>query len=313
MKKLTMKTFLLMTFAAMAAVAANASTVSVCVPSGGACAASGACSEGAARGEPRISMFLSGVRRVAQDRGVTLAQAAEMLYGLGVRGVDVDVRDKAGAEAISATKMKIINFYHFPNMLDAEKFKADVADGLAQAKKYGVPRIMVVPSAFTKGGDPEVEFAERLASMKLYVAAAKAQGVTVTAEDFGGASNPCSYAKYLKRFLDGIPDLRFALDSGNLYYAGRGDSILEMMAFAKGRIEHVHLKDQTKADNHAYATLGLGAVPNKEIVQSAARAGYAGWYTLENLVGGDAYDDAVRQVAVLKSWIREAMTPGVGR
>ena len=306
MKKLTMRTILLTAIAAMAVAAANASTVSVCAPAGGSCAASGACSERAARGEPRISVFLDAVRRVAKDRGVTLAQAAEMLSDLGIRGVDVCVADKKGAEAISATKMKIINFYHFPNMLDAEAFKADVADGLAMAKKYGVPRIMVVPSGFTKGGDPEVEFAARLAALKTYVEAGKAQGVTITTEDFGGASNPCSYAKYLKRFLDGIPDLRFALDSGNLYYAGRGDSILEMMAFAKGRIEHVHLKDQTKADNHAYATLGLGAVPNKAVVQAVARTGYAGWYTLEDLVGGDAYEDAVRQVAVLKSWIREA-------
>ena len=44
----------------------------------------------------------------------------------------------------------------------------------------------------------------------------------MTVEDYGGTGNPCSYTKYLKRFLTDIPELGYALDSGNLYYAGRG-------------------------------------------------------------------------------------------
>jgi sugar phosphate isomerase/epimerase len=142
--------------------------------------------------------------------------------------------------------------------------------------------------------------------MKMFVAEGKKRGITITIEDFGGPANPGSHMKYLKRFLDEIPDLRFALDSGNLYYAGRGESILDMMEYAKGRIAHVHLKDQTKEDNRKYATLGLGAVPNEKIVKTVAASGYKGWYTLENAVGGDTYTDTVRQVAVLKSWLDQA-------
>ena len=141
--------------------------------------------------------------------------------------------------------------------------------------------------------------------MKECVAEAKKRGVTITVEDFGGTANCCSYAKYLKRFLDEIPDLRFALDSGNLYYAGRGEDILEMMDFAKGKIGHVHLKDQSATDNHEYVTLGLGAVPNEKIVKAVAATDYNGWYTLENPVG-DTYNDTVRQVALLKAWLSEA-------
>ena len=103
---------------------------------------------------------------------------------------------------------------------------------------------------------------------------------------------------------DEIPDLRFALDSGNLYYAGRGEDILEMMAFAKGRVGHVHLKDQSAADNHGFVTLGMGAVPNERIVKAVAGSGYDGWYTLENPVG-DVMNDSVRQVAVVSRWISE--------
>ena len=131
------------------------------------------------------------------------------------------------------------------------------------------------------------------------------EGTVLAVEDFGGTANAASYAKYLKRMMDEVPGLRFALDSGNLYYAGRGDDILELMEHVKTRVAHVHLKDQTPEDNRKYTTLGLGAVPNEKIVKAMNAAGYDGWYTLENPVG-DVYSDTVRQVALLKSWLAES-------
>jgi sugar phosphate isomerase/epimerase len=181
---------------------------------------------------------------------------------------------------------------------------ADCKRCLDQAVKYGVPRVMVVPSHFTGGGNEMEEFEKTLSSMKMFVREAKKRGITITVEDFGGIRNPGSHVKYLKRYLDEIPDLKFALDSGNLYYAGRGEDILDMMKYAGSRIAHVHLKDQTKEDNRRYATLGLGAVPNEKIVKTMAAAGYDGWYTLENTVG-DTYTDSIRQVAVLKYWLNQ--------
>jgi sugar phosphate isomerase/epimerase len=173
------------------------------------------------------------------------------------------------------------------------------------AAKYSVPRIMLVPVNFTKGGDEAAEFEYILEWTKKFVADAKARGIKVTIEDFGGTANPCSHAKYLKRFLAEIPDIGFAYDSGNLYYAGRGEDVCEFLEAAKGRIAHVHLKDQTHEDNRKYATLGLGAVPNEKSVKAIAVTDYDGWYTLENPVG-DTYFDTVRQVAVLKAWIADA-------
>ena len=252
--------------------------------------------------EPNISVFASFVRKTAKERNISLAEAADMLYAIGVRGYDCGPNEK-DLDELAKTKLKAINFYVFPNMFAPDGGRADCLAFLDAAEKYGVPRCMVVPSSFTKDGDREKEFEKILVSMKMIVAEAKTRGITITVEDFGGTSNPCSYAKYLKRFLDEIPDIRFALDSGNLYYAGRGEDILEMMAYAKGRIGHVHLKDQKVDDNRAYETLGLGAVPNEKVVKAVNAQGYDGWYTLENPVGKDTYTDTVRQVAVLKSWL----------
>ena len=260
-----------------------------------------ACSAGE---EPNISVFAHFIRNTARQQNISLVEAANKLYDLGVRGFDIGPDDKDLAE-LASSKLKPINFYFFPKMLGPDNGAADCKRCLDQAVKYGVPRVMVVPSHFTKGGDEAAEFAKDLSSMKMFVTEAKKRGITITVEDFGGTQNPGSHMKYLKRFLDEIPELKFALDSGNLYYAGRGEDILEMMDYAKGRIAHVHLKDQTPENNRKYATLGLGAVPNEKIVKTVASQGYDGWYTLENTVG-DAYTDSIRQVAVLKYWLKQA-------
>ena len=261
----------------------------------------GSCGEPA---EPNISVFAKFVRKTAKERGVSLSAAADLLYDLGVRGFDAGP-DEPDLPELAATRLKPINFYCFPKMFGPDNGKADCLHALDVAQRYNVPRIMVVPTHFTPGGDQEREFGLLLSGMRLFVAEAKKRGITITVEDFGGTSNAGSYMKYLKRFLDEIPDLKFALDSGNLYYAGRGEDILEMMEYAKGRIAHVHLKDQTAEDGRRYATLGLGAVPNEKIVKAMAAARYDGWYTLENPVG-DTYNDTVRQTALLKAWLAEA-------
>lgn len=250
--------------------------------------------------KPKISVFSHFITSVAKSRGITLAEAADRLYDLGVRGFDDSVFD-ARLPELAATKIKPINLYYFPKFAGADGGAEENARALDQAVKYGVPRIMTIPPNFTKDGDEEAEFARILKNLGAFVAMAKARGITITVEDFGGTQNACSHAKYLKRMLDGIPDLRYALDSGNLYYAGRGDDILDMMAYAKGRIAHVHLKDQPVSDNRKYASLGLGAVPNEKIVKTTWADGYDGWYTLEESVG-DVYVDAARQVAVLNAW-----------
>ena len=250
---------------------------------------------------PKVSVFIHAVRRTAKQRGVSLAEAADILYAAGVRGVDIAPSDE-DLDAIAATKLKPINFFVFPKMLGADNGAADCRRCLDQAVRFGVPRVMVVPSSFTKGGDEEAEFAKILSATRMFVEEGRKRGITITIEDYGGTDNPCSHTKYLKRLLDEIPELCFALDSGNLYYAGRGESIMDMMRYAKGRIAHVHLKDMSKTNNHEYVTLGLGGVPNKEVVKALSADGYAGWYTLENIVG-DVPSDTVRQIAVLKFWL----------
>ena len=259
--------------------------------------------------KPNISVFAHYVQSIAKQRGISLAAAADLLHALGVRGFDIGYTNPLLAELATTTCLKPINLYGGLKCL-APDGGEDVMDAfVGAAVKYGVPRIMAIPDNFTKGGDEEAEFRRIVEGVKKLVAKAAKHGITVTVEDFGGQPlNPCNRMVYLKRFLDEVPGLRLALDSGNLYYARRDEDILELMRYAGDRIAHVHLKDQLPTDRRTYAELGLGGVPNAEIVRTVAGTGYTGWWTLENTVDGvDVYTEAVRQVAVLRSWIGEAV------
>ena len=257
-----------------------------------------ACGHGA---RPKISVFSGTIDNVAAKHGVSLPEAADMLRAAGVDGFDCAYNSDRLAD-YAATSLKPVNLYGSVRFYEPDGGRAQSDEFVATAVKYGVPRIMCIPANFTDGRENEEEFAKNVAGLRYLVAEGKRRGVAVTVEDYGGDKNPCSWSKYLKRFMDEIPDLRYALDTGNFVFAGRGEDIRDMMRFAEGRIEHVHLKDFRHGSNRVRETIGLGSVPNAEIVRTMAAGGYDGWYTLEDLRGDDRYEDVVRQVAMVRYW-----------
>ena len=262
------------------------------------------CGAGSATG-PKFSVFASGMDRIAKQRGVTIERAAELLAAEGVEGFDCSYADKK-LDRYAQTVLKPVNLYGFIPFNGPDRGQRASEAFVAAAVRYGVPRIMCIPNEFPGGVESETEYAMMRDGLARLVALAAEKGIAVSVEDFGGnPKSPCSREKYLKRFLQDIPGLCFTVDSGNLYYAGRGEDIREMARFAQGRITHVHLKDQEKENNRRYATLGLGGVPNEEIVKTMEKAGYKDWYTLENPIGDDYLADVARQVAVVRLWCRD--------
>lgn len=264
----------------------------------GAALAAGCCSG------PKISVFAHYIEGTSQQRKISLAEAADMIYDLGVRGYDIDAESENFVE-LAATKLKPINIYFFPKWLQADGDAERCRKCLDRAAEYGVPRIMIVPPEFSGTKSQDEEMSVIIARLADFVAAGKQRGITVTIEDFGFTGNhgfPCNRLANMKKMLDSIPDLRVAIDSGNFYYTGHGDDVLDLLRQYRDRIVHVHLKDQLKENNRQFVTLGLGAVPNRTIVQTMDKTGYDGWYTLENWVG-DTYIDTVRQVNVLNAWL----------
>ena len=245
----------------------------------GCCGFDCACAED----EPNISVFASFARKIARERKIPLAQAANMLYDLGVRGMDASPKDK-DLDELAQSKLKFINFYVFPNFFAPDNGAADIKFFLDQAEKYGVPRCMVVPTHFTKGGDEAAEFEKDLAGMKLAVAEAKKRGITVTVEDFGGTANAGSYMEYLKRFLDEIGSdfVGAYFDVGNIIYIGYPDQWIEILG---KHIKRLHFCDcrAEQAGLGMFVDLFEGDVDFAAVMRAAKAIGYDKWATVEFL------------------------------
>lgn len=252
---------------------------------------------------PKMSLFESDIVRAAKDAGLSLAEAAAKLQAAGVTGFDAEYNHKLIPELVAAGQIPA-NFYGFMDFFAADGGKAQADAFVAAAAKWKAPQIMIVPTNFTEGGDEEAEYVKNRDGLRYIVRKALDAGVTPTIEDFGNPRNPCSQMKYMKRFLDDIPELSLALDSGNFHYADRGEDVIALMRLGADRIRHVHLKDFKDVHSREYVTLGDGAVPNEALVRCIHATGYAGWYTLENPVGPNHLEDILRQARLLRSWLR---------
>lgn len=284
-----------MGFSVLAAAIVAGLSVSAVALAAGCCVCDCECGSGA-----KVSVFANAIERYAKSKGVSLDEAARAFYAAGIRGFDA-VYGSELLDELAKGPLKPVNLFGWVDFSAPDNGAAEADAFIARALRFGVPRIMVIPNGFSQDGDQEAEFKVMASGLRKLAEKAKAAGVVATVEDYGGETNPCSYAKYLKRFLAEIPELGYALDAGNLHYAGRGDDILDMMRFAEGRIAHVHLKDFQAGSNRVRATIGLGTIPNETIVRTMSAKGYSGWITLEDLVG-DPLNDVRRQVAVVRYW-----------
>lgn len=252
--------------------------------------------------DPKISVFAWSIEGVAKQKGISIAAAADRLKAEGISGFDA-AYDDPKLDEYAATGLEPVSLYGFFRFLEADGAKSACDACVATAVRHGVPLIMCIPQDFTDGKDNEAEMRRFVEGLRYLADAAGRFGIKVMVENFGMTGNPGSYIKNIRRFLREVPGLCLALDSGNLYYANRGETALELMSLEKERIAHVHLKDFAE-DHRTYVTLGRGRVGNRDFVAALRGLGYGGWFSLENLVGDDELEDAARQSGVLRFWFR---------
>lgn len=256
---------------------------------------------------PGFSVFAAQIIEHARRTGMSVTAAAAAFREAGIEGFDCHYAD-ADVPALVKGGLVPVNFYGVMKFLGDDGGLAQAEKFIAEALKYGVPRVMVLPDEFT-GADDEAEFAKIVEGVRTFVRLAGEKGLVVTTEDFGYRRkymNPCGNSVYIRRLLDEVPELMFTVDSGNLHVLEGRNSIMELTRATADRIRHVHLKDcaasAVPGKRGPYVTLGTGEVPNREIVRFVSDLGYRGWYTLENLTGNDLLEDAVRQMATVRRW-----------
>jgi sugar phosphate isomerase/epimerase len=253
-----------------------------------------------------ISTFAVHVYEVMKKQNLTMEQAVEKFKAAGVTGFDGEYTDPK-LEQLAAAGLKPAMIYGVMSFRDPAKDEIEQAKYLARAVKLGAKYMMIVPDMMEgikdDPSDPvyEREFLKTLDGLKRLTAKCKAAGICPMVEDFGYRVNPGSHFCNLKRYFAEIPDLYFALDTGNVMYSDRGNDILELFEYFHDKIRHVHVKDHPKGGPQDYALPGEGVVPNEKMLKQLFAEGYDGWVTLELFGAPDMMDAVTKTCALINS------------
>ena len=234
----------------------------------------------------KISTFALHVYEVMEKKGLSMADAVREFKARGVTGFDGEYTDPR-LEELKAAGLQPVMIYGVMSFRDPAKDEIEQEKYLNRAKSLGAKYMMIVPDHLgdlkDDPKDPvyEREFLKTVSGLKRLVAKCVAAGICPMVEDFGYRINPGSHFCNLKRYFAEIPDLKFALDTGNVMYSDRGTDILEVFEYFHQKIRHVHVKDHPAGKPQGYALPGEGVVPNEKMLRILFGEGYDGWVTLE--------------------------------
>ena len=251
--------------------------------------------------------FYHHIREATAERGESLEQTFEYVRKLGYEAAEVDADDHEGAELLSAHGIAVSSIYRNYSWHDRVDVTA-MEEHIHLAKELGSMKIMAIPGFFAEG-DTDTLRKEKLERMaegmnRLYELALQ-NGLILTIEDYDNSLSPIATIAGMKYFLDAVPGLKVAFDTGNFEYSGENVLTAEE-AFADLTV-HVHLKDRLYSRNGIGdpckcpdgrilwpCAVGEGDIPMNELFGRLKAKGYSG-YVMAEFFGAASYSDTLKK------------------
>ena len=226
----------------------------------------------------KISLFSAHIATVAEQEGISFAEAAAKVRDLGYEAVDVfyfiDPANLRSLDSLGFKHACAVTFFD----LSSEDRDAKEQLSLDFARENHFDKLMFVPG--NVAGAPADVIYERIRD---FVKRAANQGTRIVFEDCDNDAF-CNDFQSLRQLFANVPDIGHAFDTGNYLYFG--DDCLEAFHEFRDKIEHVHLKDRFSRENQASVPCFTGCIPQEKIVRELMRSGYDGYYTVE-IYGSD--------------------------
>ena len=261
----------------------------------------------------KSAVFLDHLLRAAEQTGRALPDLLIEAQSLGLSHVECDLAqldDPSIRDALRAARMDASGVYTSFDFRRKDR-KADILHLLERAREAGAACVMPLPGLLREGEDRDSIRRVMADGIARVCEEAVPFGLTVVLEDFGSPRAPFGRLEELAWFLEQIPALSCAFDSGNFLIHAQ-DAMTAYRQLAP-RVRHVHLKawiDRPEygeavipaADGYPCypAPLGVGPVPNEPLVRALAQDGYDGFCVLEHF-------DARDQLACMResaAWLR---------
>lgn len=263
----------------------------------------------------KISVFYQHICEAAEQTGRSVPDILREVRGYGIGYVEADLddmlRDGGYIARLAAADLRVSSvyaFYDFVNNAD----RGRMALHIQKAEEAGCGRIMIIPGFYSsvEKSVRENEREKMLEGMRELCALAEQKGIVPMIEDFDAETSPISDAEGMLWYLERIPSLRVAFDTGNFMYSGRSEA--EALGLLRGRTVHVHCKDRsleakqgcgfTRATDGRLlypASVGSGCVKMAEIVGALESGGFDGIYVIEHF----GAEDQLRYIKSSAEWL----------
>ena len=245
--------------------------------------------------QAKVSIFSDHIATIAQQEGLSFAEAAIKVYELGYTGVDVWT-------TLSDEQLRVLDSIGFEHAcaivcIDHTKGSQPKAEeqALAFMKETGWTRLLLVTGLLADDATDE-DAAAAIGLVDAFSKEAAGQGFDVMVEDYDNPNSLSYNTAALDRLFAASSTLGHVFDTGNYVYCGE-DALLALEHF-RNRVHHVHLKD--RREDGSCPAVGDGIVPMKEIITSLMKSGYDGWFTVEHFGSRAMLDDAARSIAAIR-------------
>ena len=274
----------------------------------------------------KLTVFYDHILNAAKQRGITTAEIAAEITACGITGVEMDyyMLKESGdglAEELARLGLPIYDcycFFDWANHPDDQSY-IQVIDDL---KRLGINHLLVVPGFIgrdivSSGNQDIITTAlarareAMLPNMIHLLDYASEQGIDVAMEDFDDMSAPFATMEQVKWFLDRLPALGCAFDTGNFLYSEQ--DVLSAYELLNDRITYVHCKDRSftpvEGEEIHYtvngramysAAVGNGVIPMSAILKSLSEKNYTGPIAIEHFGSMDQLSDMKTSASFLK-------------
>ncbi|MCR4793273.1 MAG: sugar phosphate isomerase/epimerase [Lachnospiraceae bacterium] len=253
-----------------------------------------------------MGTFFHHIKLASAERGESLEKTLAWLRETGYEGAELDADDLDGTEYLKKQGIaasSIYRQYRWKDGIDEDR----MIEHIRFAKELGSSKIMAIPGLFGRGGNRDEELKRMIEGMSRLSELAGDNGLILTIEDYDDALSPIATIKGMKVFLDAIPDLKVAFDTGNFVFSG--DDVIEAGDEFFSRTVHVHLKDRLwsavgKGDPKECpdgrllwpCAVGEGDIPMSGLIDELKGIGYDG-FVMAEFFGAASYSDNIKRSA----------------
>lgn len=271
----------------------------------------------------KLSTFSEHIQRAAEEKGISVLETLKRAAAMGYTGIDIMYSADLNMEEFTGWVREA--GLEFSSICVRSEFGEDpddfsvAYDGLRWCEKLGMKKYLCIPGMIDL---EDAEHAERqkenmVKGLNRLCKEAGERGIMVLMEDYDGAESPYRNLAGLCYFMENVPELRFAYDSGNFDYSDED----ELVPFDTliSRISHVHLKDRGEkplADDEEpqismgkrtifSSPFGYGYIRSKTVMEKVKAIGYDGFMTVEFFRSSRPYEAMEMSAEWILGWMKE--------